>query len=60
MPPQFHILQTFTKALSEVRNRDRRQHVHPKALRWAALKNTGAGNLTANQITALREITASE
>lgn len=31
----FHIVQTFTKALDEVRKRERRQQVHPKALRWA-------------------------
>lgn len=52
----FHIVQTFTKALDEVRKRERRQQAHPKALRWAVLKNTQAGNLTANQITALQEL----
>lgn len=52
----FHIVQTFTKALDEVRKRERRQQAHPKALRWALLKNTEAGNLTASQITALQEL----
>ncbi len=52
----FHIVQIFSKALDEVRKRERRQQAHPKALRWAVLKNTEAGTLTANQITALQEL----
>jgi transposase len=54
----FHIVQTFTKALDEVRKNERREKGHPKALRWAVLKNPDNGNLTAKQITALRELVA--
>lgn len=52
----FHIVQTFTKALDEVRKRERRQQGHPGVLRWAVLKNTEAGNLTTSQIAALQEL----
>ncbi|MFC2993562.1 transposase [Halomonas tibetensis] len=36
----------------------RRENGHPKALRWAVLKNRDNGNLTASQITALQELVA--
>ena len=29
----FHVVQTFTKALDEVRKKERREQGHPKALR---------------------------
>ncbi len=33
----FHIVQTITKALDEVRKKERREKGHLKALRWAVL-----------------------
>ena len=30
----FHIVQTFTKRLGEVRKKERREQGHPKSLRW--------------------------
>ena len=56
----FHIVQTFTKALDEVRKKERREKGHPKALRWAVLKRLDSGNLTAKQITALQELVADQ
>ncbi|MDI5921861.1 ISL3 family transposase [Halomonas sp. LR5S13] len=55
-----HIVQTFTKALDEVRKKERREKGHPNALRWAVLKNLDNDNLTANQITALQELVADQ
>ncbi|WP_240036582.1 ISL3 family transposase, partial [Halomonas urmiana] len=54
----FHIVQTFTKALDEVRKKERREKGHPKALRWAVLKNLENGNQTAKQLAALQELVA--
>jgi len=54
----FHIVQTFTKALDEVRKKERREKGHPKALRWAVLKNLDNGNQTAKQLAALQELVA--
>ena len=54
----FHIVQTFTKALDAVRKKERREKEHPKALRWAVLKNMDNGNLTAGQLAALQELMA--
>uniref|UniRef100_UPI00143C5008 ISL3 family transposase n=1 Tax=Halomonas salinarum TaxID=1158993 RepID=UPI00143C5008 len=54
----FHIVQTFTKALDEVRKKERREREHPKALRWAVLKNLDNGNQTAKQLAALHELVA--
>lgn len=54
----FHIVQTFTKALDEVRKKERREKGHPKALRWAVLKSLDNHNLTAKQLTALQELVA--
>ncbi len=56
----FHIVQIFTRALDEVRKRERREQPHPKHLRWAILRNAGSGNLTANQIAALQELVADQ
>jgi len=54
----FHIVQTFTKALDEVRKKERREKGHPKALRWAVLKNLDNGNLTVRQVAVLQELVA--
>ncbi|MDZ7851940.1 MAG: ISL3 family transposase [Halomonas sp.] len=54
----FHIVQTFTKALDEVRKKERREKGHPKALRWAVLKRVDNDNLTDNQLAALQELMA--
>ena len=54
----FHIVQTFTKALDAVRKKERRVKEHPKALRWAVLKNVDNGNLTTGQLAALQELVA--
>ena len=52
----FHIVQTFTKALDEVRKKERREKGHPKALRWAVLKSLDNHNLMAKQLAALQEL----
>lgn len=52
----FHIVQTFTKALDEVRKNERREKEHPKALRWAVLKNLDNETLTTKQVTALKAL----
>ncbi|MFO8044397.1 MAG: ISL3 family transposase [Halomonas sp.] len=54
----FHIVQTFTKALDEVRKKERREKGHPKALRWAVLKRADNDKLTATQLAALQELVA--
>ncbi|MCG6658047.1 ISL3 family transposase [Halomonas campisalis] len=56
----FHIVQTFTKALDEVRKKERREKGHPKALRWAVLKSLDNENMTAKQIAALQELVADQ
>ena len=56
----FHIVQSFTRALDEVRKRERRVQAHPKHLRWAILRNAEAGNLTGHQLTALQELMADQ
>ena len=50
----FHIVQTFTKRLDEVRKKERREQGHPKSLRWALLKNLDNKNLTPKQLSALQ------
>lgn len=40
--------------------KERREKTHPKALRWAVLKNMDNGNLTANQVSALEELVADQ
>ena len=52
----FHIVQTFTKALDEVRKKERQEKGHPKALRWAVLKNMDNGDLTEKQLEALQAL----
>ena len=52
----FHIVQTFTKRLDEVRKKERREQEHPKSLRWALLKNLDNENLTPKQLAALQEL----
>ncbi len=56
----FHIVQTFTKALDEVRKKERREQGHPKALRWAVLKSLENENLTPKQLAALQELVADQ
>ena len=56
----FHIVQTFTKRLDEVRKKERREQGHPKSLRWALLKNLDNENLTPKQLAALQELVADQ
>ncbi|WP_293726532.1 transposase, partial [Thiolapillus sp.] len=52
----FHIVQTFTRALDEVRKREGRVKPLPKHLRWSVLKRGDADHLTTNQLKALAEL----
>jgi transposase len=52
----FHIVQTFTKALDEVRKSEGRVKPLPKHLRWAVLKRGDIGHLTNHQLNALLEL----
>ena len=52
----FHIVQTFTHALNEVRKAENRVKPLPKHLRWAVLKRGEAERLTTNQLKALAEL----
>ena len=52
----FHIVQTFTKALDEVRKAEGRVKPLPKHLRWAVLKRGDIGHLTDHQLNALLEL----
>ncbi|GGW43038.1 ISL3 family transposase [Halomonas sp. 141] len=52
----FHIVQTFTKRLDEVRKKERREQGHPRSLRWALLKSLDNENLTPKQLAALQEL----
>jgi transposase len=56
----FHIVQTFTKRLDEVRKKERREQEHPKSLRWALLKSLENENLTPKQLVALQELVADQ
>ncbi len=56
----FHIVQTFTKRLDEVRKRERREQGHPKSLRWPLLKSLDNENLTPNQLAVLQELVADQ
>lgn len=56
----FHIVQTFTKALDDVRKKERHEGSHPKGLRWAVLKSLDNGNLTSRQLAALKELVADQ
>jgi len=56
----FHIVQTFTKRLDEVRKKERREQEHPKSLRWALLKNLDNESLTPKQLAALQELVADQ
>ncbi|AJY52965.1 transposase IS204/IS1001/IS1096/IS1165 family protein (plasmid) [Halomonas sp. KO116] len=56
----FHIVQTFTKRLDEVRKKERREQEHPKSLRWALLKNLDNENLRPKQLAALQELVADQ
>ena len=52
----FHIVQTFTRALDEVRKSDGRIRPLPKHLRWAVLKRGEVDRLTTNQLKAMAEL----
>jgi len=52
----FHIVQTFTRALDEVRKQEGRIKPLPKGLRWAVLKNGEADQLSAQQLNAIAEL----
>ena len=54
----FHIVQTFTRALDEVRKAENRIKPLPKHLRWAVLKRGEAERLTTNQLKAMGELLA--
>ena len=56
----FHIVQTFTKRLDEVRKKERQEQAHPKSLRWAVLKSLDNNNLTPQQLAALQELMADQ
>ena len=52
----FHIVQTFTRALDDVRKQESHVVPLPKHTRWAVLKNAIADHLTVNQLNALAEL----
>ena len=52
----FHIVQTFTRALDEVRKAEGRVKPLPKHLRWAVLKKGEVDHLTTNQLNAMAEL----
>lgn len=52
----FHIVQTFTRALDEVRKAEGRIKPLPKHLRWAVLKRGEVDRLTTNQLKAMAEL----
>ena len=52
----FHIVQTFTRALDDVRKAEGRVKTLPKHLRWAALKRGDVDGLTTSQLKAMAEL----
>lgn len=52
----FHIVQTFTHAVDEVRKTENRIKPLPKHLRWAVLKRGETDHLTTNQLMAMAEL----
>ena len=52
----FHIVQSFTRALDEVRKAEGRIKPLPKHLRWAVLKRGEVDHLTTNQLKAMAEL----
>jgi len=52
----FHIVQTFTRAVDEVRKGEGRIKPLPKHLRWAVLKRGDADHLTTRQLKAMAEL----
>lgn len=52
----FHIVQTFTRALDDVRKAEGRVRPLPKHLRWAVLKRGETDRLTTNQLKAMAEL----
>lgn len=57
----FHIVQTFTKRLAEIRKKERREKESPpKSLRWALLKKLDNENLPPKQLAALQALVADQ
>lgn len=54
----FHIVQTFTHVLDDVRKQESRVVPLPRYSRWVVLKKAVADHLTTNQIKALSELLA--
>ena len=52
----FHIVQTFTRALDEVRKAEGRIKPLPKHVRWAVLKRGEVDRLTTHQLKAMAEL----
>ncbi len=52
----FHIVQTFTRSVDEVRKLEGREKPLPNHLRWAVLKRGTTDNLTDNQVVAIAEM----
>jgi len=52
----FRIVQTFTRALDEVRKKENHVTPLPRHVRWAVLKNGELDRLTTNQLNALAEL----
>ena len=52
----FHIVQTFTRALDDVRKAEGRVKTLPKHLRWAVLKRGDVDGLTTSQLKAMAEL----
>ena len=52
----FHIVQTFTRALDDVRKAEGRVKALPKHLRWAVLKRGDVDGLTTSQLKAMAEL----
>ena len=52
----FHIVQTFTRALDDVRKAEGRIRPLPKHLRWGVLKRGEVDRLTTNQLKAMAEL----
>ena len=52
----FHIVQTFTRAVDEVRKQEARVMPLPRHLRWSVLKRGEPDRLTTNQLKALAEL----
>lgn len=52
----FHIVQTFTRSVDEVRKLEGKERAMPNHLRWAVLKRGDLDRLTTNQLIAIAEM----